>query len=134
MSQIATGPNGQPMIALSPDQSAAEARQARCLTNMRHERADRIPVLRDRLIAEEIDLRVVAVSNSGKTLRWDIPRQIAEGPHAGKWGIYVPANETRRYSRDPRTGDTVERPAPEWAGAEIAEMDPAWWPRDDASK
>lgn len=48
----------------------------------------------------------------GITIRWDVPRQIPEGPYAGKWCIYVPADETRRYNRDPRTGDMVDRPAP----------------------
>lgn len=131
MSQIALSPDGAPLIALYATEKEAEAAQQRVFDNGKQNRADRNPEIRRELIDGKTSLADVKRSDSGKTLRWDIPRQIPLGPHIGEWCIHVPADIARTYQRDPKTGDIAERPAPEFAGVKTVENDPAWWPKED---
>lgn len=126
MSKVATGPNGNINIALYATEAAAEAAQARVFLNGQHNEADKV-THRNRILAGTMNVADVKRDRKGITIRWAVPAQIPEGPHAGDWYIPVPADEARIFMRDARTGEITDRPSPEWAGADIVELDPAWF-------
>lgn len=126
MTQLARGPNGNVNIALYATESAAEAAQARVFVNGQHDEADKV-THRKKIEAGAMSIVDVKRDAKGITIRWAIPRQIPEGPHAGKWFIPVPADEGRTNARDPQTGEVTTTPASEWSGIEIDEFSPAWF-------
>lgn len=116
MSQISTGPRGNPMIAVYATEAEAEAAQARVFLNGQHIEGDRQPVIRDRVLRGEISITDVPRDAKNITRRWADPRQT----DFGEWYIVVPDDETRLRARDDRTGELGDT-APDWQGANTLE-------------
>lgn len=95
MSQIATAPNGQPLVAIYATEAEAEAAQARVFLNGQHIEADRQPELRDKVSRGELSITDVPRDAKNFTRRWADPRQT----ELGEWHIPVPADETRLRAR-----------------------------------
>lgn len=137
MTETAKGPNGEIMLSLADSDKikVVEDQQAAVYINLQHDQADRTgdreKIEGDEKLVSEVELDKKGLTRKTVTDAWAVPRQIPDGPHAGKWYIPVPADIRLREQRDPKTGEVKDETAPPWKSPEIVESDPAWFPSDD---